>query len=63
MIKVLVVDDEESIRNLMRMNLELDGYEVLTAQDGNAVLDIFKEERPEVVLWTSKCQALPASRS
>ncbi len=54
MIKVLVVDDEESIRNLMRMNLELDGYEVLTAQDGNAALDIFKEERPEVVLLDVK---------
>jgi two-component system, NtrC family, sensor kinase len=50
MTKVLVVDDEESIRNLMRMNLELDGYEVLTAQDGSAALDIFKNEKPDVVL-------------
>ena len=47
---ILVVDDEESIRNLMRMTLELDGYEVSTAADGPTALDIFEKENPEVVL-------------
>ena len=32
--KILVVDDESSIRNLIRMQLEMEGYEVLTAADG-----------------------------
>jgi two-component system, NtrC family, sensor kinase len=50
MAKILVVDDEESIRNLMRMTLELDGYEVSTAADGPTALDIFEKENPEVVL-------------
>jgi CheY-like chemotaxis protein len=34
MARILVVDDEESIRNLMRMSLELDGHTVSTAADG-----------------------------
>src|SRR5271157_5074412 len=50
MARILVVDDEESIRNLMRMTLELDGYEVSTAADGPTALDIFEKENPEVVL-------------
>lgn len=50
MTKVLVVDDEESIRNLMRMTLELDGYDVLTALDGADALEQFGRDAPEVVL-------------
>lgn len=50
MTKILVVDDEEGIRNLMRMTLELDGYTVLTAEDGAKALEIFRNENPEVVL-------------
>jgi two-component system, NtrC family, sensor kinase len=50
MARILVVDDEESIRNVMRMTLELDGYEVSTAGDGPTALDIFEKENPEVVL-------------
>jgi len=50
MARILVVDDEESIRNLMRMTLELDGYKVSTAADGPTALDIFEKENPEVVL-------------
>ena len=50
MARILVVDDEESIRNLMRMTLELDGYKVSTAADGPTALEIFEKENPEVVL-------------
>jgi len=50
MTTVLVVDDEESIRHLMRMTLELDGYRVLTAEDGPSALELFEKEDPEVVL-------------
>ena len=50
MTKILLVDDEESIRNMMRMTLELDGYTVWTAADGPAALEIFQKELPDVVL-------------
>jgi two-component system, NtrC family, sensor kinase len=48
--KILIVDDEESIRNMMRMTLELDGYQVLTAENGPVALDLFRSESPEVTL-------------
>ncbi|MFH1116803.1 MAG: response regulator [Pseudomonadota bacterium] len=50
MTKILVVDDEESIRNLMRMNLELDGYATFTAGNGPAALEILEIESPDIVL-------------
>jgi len=50
MTKVLVVDDEESIRNMMRMTLELDGHQVVVAEDGPTGLEMFKKESPDVVL-------------
>jgi len=50
MAKILLVDDEESIRNMMRMTLELDQHSVWTASDGPKALQIFKDEAPDVVL-------------
>ena len=48
--KILLVDDEESIRNMMRMTLELDGYAVETAADGPIAIQKFQEQSPDVVL-------------
>ena len=50
MVKILLVDDEESIRNMMRMTLELDGYHVQSAHDGAAGLAAFQEWKPDIVL-------------
>jgi two-component system NtrC family sensor kinase len=50
MARVLVVDDEQSIRNMMRMTLELDGHQVILAEDGPTGLEMFKKESPDVVL-------------
>ncbi|MDZ5608888.1 response regulator transcription factor [Bacillus pseudomycoides] len=47
--KILVVDDESSIRNLIRMQLEMEGYEVLVAADGNEALQRWDEE-PDVLI-------------
>ncbi len=38
--RVLVCDDTEQIRRLIRVNLELEGYEVVEAEDGQAALEI-----------------------
>jgi len=38
--RILVVDDNESIRRLIRVNLELEGYEVVDAVDGQECLDL-----------------------
>ena len=48
--KVLVVDDELSIRRLLRNTLERAGYEVVEAVDGRAALAMVAAERPSAVL-------------
>jgi DNA-binding response OmpR family regulator len=47
---VLVVDDELDLTELVRINLEIAGYEVTTAADGARALDSIRERRPDVVL-------------
>lgn len=48
--KVLVVDDDRVIQQLLEVNLELEGYEVLTAGDGEQALVRVKEFSPDVVI-------------
>jgi DNA-binding response OmpR family regulator len=48
--KVLVIDDEEPIRLLCRVNLQLENMEVLEAADGPTGLDQAREHRPDVIL-------------
>jgi len=48
--KVLVVDDEESILELLKYNLEKQGYDVRTALDGQIGVDIAKKFHPDLVL-------------
>jgi len=48
--RVLVIDDEASIRLLCRINLEADGMDVLEAADGLGGLELAREQRPDVVL-------------
>jgi DNA-binding response OmpR family regulator len=49
-VRVLAVDDDPIILRLLQLNLELEGFEVLTAGDGIAGLEVIRRERPEVVL-------------
>lgn len=47
--RVLVVDDNKVIRQLIRVNLELEGFEVVTAADGAECLEIVNQVRPDVI--------------
>lgn len=47
--RVLVVDDTDSIRLLLRTNFELEGWTVLEAADGLECLDVVVDTRPDVV--------------
>ncbi len=44
-----MVDDNKVIRQLIRVNLELEGFEVVTAADGAECLDVVHRVRPDVV--------------
>ena len=48
--RILVVDDEARIRRLERMNLELEGFEVIEAADGFQALDRVREDLPNLVV-------------
>ncbi|WP_137810472.1 MULTISPECIES: response regulator transcription factor [unclassified Gordonia (in: high G+C Gram-positive bacteria)] len=48
--KVLVVDDEENIRQLLSVSLKFQGYEVETAADGPAALDRCRIAKPDVLV-------------
>lgn len=48
--KVLVVDDERSIVDILRFNLEKEGYETLCAYDGRDGLRLAREGNPDLML-------------
>lgn len=48
--KVLVVDDEKAIVDILEFNLKKDGYEVVCAYDGLDALDKFSKENPDLIL-------------
>ena len=48
--RILVVDDDKDIVQTIKGNLQLDGYEVLTAFDGKVGLHIAKTARPDLVI-------------
>jgi len=51
---VLVVDDEEYIRELLKTFLTEMGYEVIVASHGEEALDLAKEEGPQVIILDVK---------
>ncbi|HAV61398.1 MAG TPA: DNA-binding response regulator [Verrucomicrobiales bacterium] len=48
--RVLVVDDEEDVRNLVAFNLRAAGMEVLVAENGAEALEQVRNERPDLVI-------------
>ncbi len=52
--KILVIDDEASTRDLLKISLESDGYTVFVAEDGPKGLEIFARELPSMVLTDIK---------
>jgi two-component system, OmpR family, response regulator MprA len=48
--RVLVVDDEDSIVDFISMALEQEGYAVLSASNGSQALELFAQERPQLVV-------------
>ncbi len=48
--RILVVDDDRNICELIRLYLEKEGFSVTMAHDGQAALTLFKESAPSVVL-------------
>lgn len=50
MARILVVEDDHVIRELLVVNLKMEGHEAVTAADGNEALDVVARTHPDVVL-------------
>ena len=48
--KVLVVDDEEYIQHILNFSFGAEGYEVITAADGEEAVNIARSERPDIIV-------------
>ena len=48
--RILLVDDEESVRKVLTFPLERDGFEVVQAADGEQALELFASESPDLVV-------------
>ena len=47
---ILVVDDEQNIRDLLVFNLQKEGYDTIEAEDGLAAVDMALKEKPDLIL-------------
>jgi two-component system cell cycle sensor histidine kinase/response regulator CckA len=47
---ILVVDDEPAVRDVSKLFLEQNGFQVLAAEDGMRALQLYREHSPEIVL-------------
>lgn len=49
-VKILIADDEKEIRNLLKLYLENESYEVIEAQDGITTLELITKQKPDLCL-------------
>ncbi len=47
---ILIVDDEARMRRFIRMNMELEGYQVIEADNGKKVLELVRQQMPELIV-------------
>ena len=48
--RILLVEDEENIRNVVKLNLEMEGYEVIETDNGKASVHIFQEQHFDLLI-------------
>jgi len=57
--KILIVDDQPEVRELVRVTLEIGNYLILSAENGRQALDLARVEHPDIILLDLK---MPGSR-
>src|SRR5690625_3492799 len=49
-LRILVVDDEKPIADILKFNLEKEGYDVIVAHDGDDAIELAQKENPDLIL-------------
>ncbi|MCB0333668.1 MAG: response regulator transcription factor, partial [Bdellovibrionales bacterium] len=47
---VAIIEDDESVRRSLELNFELEGYDVVTAGDGEAGLELIEQHKPDMII-------------
>ena len=63
MAKILVIDDEQSVRDLLETLFRRKGYDVVLAESGQKGLELFRREHPDVVVLDLKMPGMDRLRS
>ena len=50
MAKILVIDDDQQVRGMIKLTLERDGFEVVEAGDGNEAIEVYCREEFDLVI-------------
>ena len=48
--KILVVDDDRNICELLRLYIEKEGFTVVIANDGRQALEVFESDKPDLIM-------------
>lgn len=48
--KIMIVDDDRNICDLLQLYLQKDGYRLFFAHDGSQALDVFRQENPDLII-------------
>ena len=48
--KILAIDDEREVLELLKAHLEFEGYDVITAKDGDEGIEMAKKEKPDLII-------------
>jgi len=56
--RILVIDDDPSLRRVLEYNLQEEGYDVTTAEFGEAGLRLFAEVKPSLVITDMKMSGM-----
>ncbi|MBE7469338.1 MAG: response regulator [Anaerolineales bacterium] len=48
--KILIVDDQVEVRELVQVTLEIGDYQILSAENGQQAIDIARAEHPDIIL-------------
>ncbi len=50
MTRILVIDDDDQVREMLRQTLEREGYEVVEAEDGNAGIKAYRRQPTDLII-------------